>query len=1211
MTRETALQVLHLRKHFGPTIALDGVSLSVPRGEVHALLGENGAGKSTLVKLLSGLVRPDAGTISVFGEHADIYDPKVSHRLGIRTAFQEISLVKDLTVAENFAVMEEPLDGLGMIRKRQTEAMVADKLRDLRLGTIDVRTDVFRLDLPTRQKIEIARAVSHSPSILLLDEPTSSLSSNDVDWLGVIIEQLKAAGTTIIFISHRLQEVRRFCTALTILRNGKAVGSHAIHDITDDKVIELMIGRTLSAAFPSRPVSQARSASESAALSTKDLTTADGVNGVSLSLWPGRVLGLGGLDGMGQRELFLTLFGLNDVSSGTISVRGQQVRLRSPADAINLHIGISMVPEDRKTEGLFLELDGTQNITLPTIERFARFGLILRSLEIPAVEKLLDLVQVTRRALWSLVREFSGGNQQKIVIAKWLLTGSRVLLLYDPTRGVDVGTKAEIYRLVREFATSGGAVLFYSTDIPELVNLCDEVAVIYRGRVTEVLAGDEISETRIMAAAIGTTGVAASPCFKEPTETSSKTLAERVGERYFKPAHFQKLRGTLVAIGVFAVALALLAIISPAWFSYYNVSTVTGSAGALVLAGIGETIVVIGGGLDLSVGAVITLVNVLLVTAIGPLNVSTVPYTILATVLAIGVGATIGAINGLLIGYLRLQSIVVTLGTMFIVQGAVLLTMNSPGGEVANDFSMIMVGDVIPNLLPAPIVVILLAVLVWLYLKRTRFGVALYAVGSDPASAIANRVDRRLITLLAYILAGAFFGWAGLFLTANIGAGDPTIGAPMLLKVFTVVVLGGTAIGGGRGGCVGTVFGALTLTIIVNIILVLGIREYYAPIVEGVVLVLAALGFSISRDSPVVAAIRRMSGTSSTSSMRPPRAAPIRLQRASGGMPSIGYPNWFVRNAHTLRLVLPSYALLVVVIAITAVLYGTGFRYGDYLRTLITFGSFLAILGLGQGAVVLVGGLDLSVVWSITLAAVIAATPSCGAGNFCFGSQQALWPIPIALAVGVIIGFVNGCLVVGFRLSPIVATLAVGGVLEGVALLYNLGAQGGGVPTALKSFVTELIGPFPLIIWLFPVFIVIATLLLNRSSFGRRLYAIGNSEWVAKLSGVRTGRVVIGAYVLSGLCAAIMGLLLAGFTGQTFLDMGRPYLLASIAVVILGGTSISGGRGHYIGILGGALLFTALGSMFAGTSLPEAVRVIVYGTIILGAVILLREKWAV
>jgi ribose transport system permease protein len=677
-------------------------------------------------------------------------------------------------------------------------------------------------------------------------------------------------------------------------------------------------------------------------------------------------------------------------------------------------------------------------------------------------------------------------------------------------------------------------------------------------------------------------------------------------------AWIAKARGTLVAIGVLVAAILVFELVNPKPFSYFDLSTVTGTAGGLALAGIGETIVVIAGGLDLSVGAVISLVNVLLVTLIGSSKMSIIPYTFLATVLSLGVGGSVGLLNGFLVAYLRMQAIVVTLATMFIIQGLVLLIQPVQGGQVSDDFSMIFVGDAIPNFLPAPIIIMVLAILVWLYLKRTRFGVALYAIGSDSSSAAANRVDVRLTRMLSFVAAGMFFGWAGMFLTANIGGGDPLIGAPMLLKVFAVVVLGGTAIGGGRGGSVGAVFGAITLTLIVNIFLIMGIRDYYVPIVEGIVLVLAALGLTIGRRSPLFVTLRRLL---STSKKRQAPVAPMILRRApsssaaSNGGRSGAEANWFQRNANTLRLIYPSYAMLLVTIAITTAIYGRDFRVFDYLRSLMTFATFMAVLGLGQGAVVLVGGLDLSVIWAITLSAIIAATPSCvGVTDTCFAVQQAIWAIPEALAVGLLIGLVNGSLVVGFRLSPVVATLAVGGVLEGVALLYNHGAQGGGVPPILKNFVTERVGGLPLLLWLSPLFVACATLLLSRSGFGRRLYAVGNNEWVAKLSGVRTGPIILGAYVLSGFCSSVMGLLLAGFSQSTFYDMGRPFLMASIAVVVLGGTSISGGKGHYLGILGGALLYTALGSMLAGTTVSEAVRSIIYGAVILGAVMLLRDK---
>jgi ribose transport system ATP-binding protein len=507
MDVQPALVVSDLRKRYGPTIALDGLSLLVRSGAVHALLGENGAGKSTLVRLLSGLTQPDDGSIAVFDESVRIDSPKDAHRLGIRTAFQEISLIKDLSVSQNFLLMEEPLGASGMIRQHHRDALVSAQLARLGLGHVDVRAEVVSLDLPTRQKIEIARAISHSPRILLLDEPTASLSARDVDWLGAIIERLTQAGTTIIFISHRLQEVRRLCSALTILRNGRVVGSYDIHAISDNDVIEFMIGRSISAAFPSKPSEPRPAPSAPPALAVHDLRLI-GVNGVSLNLWPRRITGLGGLDGMGQRELFLALFGLAEIQSGSVFVNGQEVTIGSPADAISGRIGISMVPEDRKAEGLFLELDGRQNVSLPSLSRFTRWGLVNYRAEDAAVRSILELVKVVPRALWSLAREFSGGNQQKIVFAKWLLAGSRILLLYDPTRGVDVGTKAELYHLIREFAAAGGAVLYYSTDIPELVNLCDEVAVIYRGQIAVMLEEDAISETRIMAAAVAQSSLA-------------------------------------------------------------------------------------------------------------------------------------------------------------------------------------------------------------------------------------------------------------------------------------------------------------------------------------------------------------------------------------------------------------------------------------------------------------------------------------------------------------------------------------------------------------------------------------------------------------------------------------------------------------------------------------------------------------------------------
>jgi ribose transport system ATP-binding protein len=333
MRPQPALQLAELRKQYGSTVALDGATFEVPAGSVHALLGENGAGKSTIVKILSGLARPDGGQLSVFGRPVELRTPRSAHDLGIRTAFQEISLIGNLSVSQNFLLMEEPLGPLGLIRSRRRDEMVRTELVRLGLGGIDPRAEVRGLDLPTRQKLEIVRAISHGPKLLLLDEPTASLSNREVQWLHALVEDLKATGTTVIFISHRMQEVRDFCSTMTILRNGKAVGSFAMDEVSDEDVIEKVIGRSLSAVVPPRPGMRADRPGRDPLLSVRNLSVSGSLADVSFALEAGRVVGLAALQGMGQRELFLALFGALERDSGDIVIHGSPVRIGSPAEA--------------------------------------------------------------------------------------------------------------------------------------------------------------------------------------------------------------------------------------------------------------------------------------------------------------------------------------------------------------------------------------------------------------------------------------------------------------------------------------------------------------------------------------------------------------------------------------------------------------------------------------------------------------------------------------------------------------------------------------------------------------------------------------------------------------------------------------------------------------------------------------------------------------
>lgn len=494
-----ALEVSAVGKRFGATVALKDASFAVAAGEVHALLGENGAGKSTLVKLLSGLVLPDSGTIALFGAETTLRTPRRAQALGVQTAFQELSLVRDLTVTDNMLMPSAPRGPFAQLRRRRGREQVAAHLEAVGLAGVDPDALVAELDLPVRQKIEIARALFRKPRLLLLDEPTSTLSGRDIEWLGAHIAAARAQGVTIVFISHRMREVRQFCDRLTVLRNGQSVGTHAVDTVDDQAVIRMIIGRSLAATFPARPAVRPRG---EPVLSGAGLA-AGKLHDASFTLHRGEILGLAGLQGMGQADLFHACFGMAPLAAGALEVEGRHVVIASPRDAVSQRIGISLVPEDRKTEGLFLKLPGRFNVSLPVLDRFRKFGLIDVAAETNAVADVLAQVEVAPRALFEPASALSGGNQQKLVIAKWLMTGSRILLLFDPTRGVDVGTKHQIYVLMRDFVEAGGSILFYSTEIPEIVNMCDRVLVLYQGRVAAELADEAIDEEAIMRAALG------------------------------------------------------------------------------------------------------------------------------------------------------------------------------------------------------------------------------------------------------------------------------------------------------------------------------------------------------------------------------------------------------------------------------------------------------------------------------------------------------------------------------------------------------------------------------------------------------------------------------------------------------------------------------------------------------------------------------------
>jgi ribose transport system permease protein len=666
-------------------------------------------------------------------------------------------------------------------------------------------------------------------------------------------------------------------------------------------------------------------------------------------------------------------------------------------------------------------------------------------------------------------------------------------------------------------------------------------------------------------------------------------------------------RRLLVAITAFIVIFILVQLVSTGSLSYFELSSLSTNTGALALAAMGETVVFLLGGIDLSAGATLSLVNVTLASQTGDSFLSQVAMVFTG----IAIGGLVGAFNGFFVAYMRLQAVVVTLASMFIILSLSLLIMPNPSGHVPEGLSKFFIGALVPGTFPAALATILLALLIWAAIKNSPFGTAVYAVGSNAEAARASGISVAWTQFLGYVLAGLFYGAAGVILSAQTGAGDPLIGRDLIIPILIAVILGGSQIGGG-GGCLGTVFAAFTLVLISDLLLVLDVSSSYTPIVESAVLILAVISGSVGRNTVLAEHIGRgrlaLAGMRAGSlprgffAKRMPRRLPAYTLRPDPELPKGALRRWFWVNRETVRLVLPAWVLCILVYAVIVVVTHGGALSAHYFNSVFTLALFLAVLGLGQGAVVLTGGLDLSVPYTIAFTGVLLAA-------ICNGHDPpAFWAIPLALAIGIGVGLINGLGIVLIGIPAIVMTLAIGGVMQGAGLIYTGGMPTGSAPPVLRWIYNGHLLGFAPAVWFLLAFAIAATLLSHRTTFGRNVLAVGNSARVARLSGTRVDLILLGVYVLSGFCSALVGVLMTGFSGISFLSMGVPYLLPAIAAVLVGGSLATGGRGHFLGILGGALLLTAVGTLVSGAQLPIAVRDIVYGVVILGAVLSLGER---
>ena len=490
------IEMTGITKAFSGNVVLRDVEFSLADGEIHALMGENGAGKSTMMKILTGIYTRDAGEVKVDGVPVHFQSPKEAENLGISVIHQELNILPHLSVAENlFLGKEKTIGRTGILKTRQMNKEATEILAKLGLH-IDVRQPAGTLSVGKQQIIEIAKAINSNAKYIVMDEPTAALTDREIETLFVTIRELKAKGISFVYISHRMEEIFAICDRITILRDGEYVGVREIAKTTFDEIVQMMVGRELGERFPTR-----NCAIGDVQLEVKNLTNKGTFEDINFSLRKGEVLAVAGLMGAGRTEVAQTIFGYRPKTSGEMLINGEKVSITNPIQAMKQ--GIAFVTEDRKTEGLVLDFSIKDNMTLTSLQSISKAGVIQTKKEYEETAKYIEQLKVRCAGAEQSVGSLSGGNQQKVVIAKWLRTKPDVLILDEPTRGVDIGAKKEIYTIINQLAEQGVAILMISSELPEVIGMADRVLVMHEGKQTAILSKEQLTQEAIMHYATG------------------------------------------------------------------------------------------------------------------------------------------------------------------------------------------------------------------------------------------------------------------------------------------------------------------------------------------------------------------------------------------------------------------------------------------------------------------------------------------------------------------------------------------------------------------------------------------------------------------------------------------------------------------------------------------------------------------------------------
>lgn len=813
---DVTIRLVGISKYFSGVPALRDVSVEFRQGEVHAILGENGAGKSTLMNIISGTLQPSEGEIIFEGQPIKQMTPEIAASNGIGICFQHPAILDDLSIEENLLVALSA----SALSEQRSPAALRRMLETVGLD-LPLRMRAGEMTVAEKHLLEIGKALAVRPRLLILDEPTASLDQDATETLFSLVRKAAAEGTAVVYITHRLGEIRQIAQRVTVLRDGKVRGGSLVREIGDAELVGLIVGRTLEAAFPPK----AAGLSQEIGLSVAGLS-GGGLTNVCFDLSRGQIIGVAGVAGNGQATLMRAMAGLQ-ASQGTIELRGQALSQAALLEAA------AFMPSDRHREGVASGLTVRENATFSALEKFASGGIMSRKKEHEKVSEIFGELAVKTPSMDAPILSLSGGNQQKVVMSRAMLSEPGLVVADEPTQGVDVGARFEIYRILRDVCDAGTPVIVNSSDAVELQGLCDKVIVMSRGHVVATLEGEEVTEERIVAAAVN-------------SETHDHAGAVKSSGHMKRLRHFmQSDNAPVVPLAIVAVLLGLYVNAQNENFlSVYNINNISLLATALGFIALGQTIALLMGGIDLSVGP---LAGFLVVVAS-----FFVTDDMSGTMVALGflmmlTGAVaIGTINGVLIRYANFTPIAATLAMYIAIQGMSFLLRENPDGYISyavTDWINWQLGP-----FPVAFLVLVAITLAGEYvLRNSRSGWRLRAVGSNEDAARRVGIPIDITYIAGYIACSVLTGFGAVMLMAQIGVGDPRQGVNYTLSSITAVVLGGTSLAGGRGTFIGTVLGAVLLTEVLSAVTFLNLSQTYQYFFQGVLIVVAALIYSAVR----------------------------------------------------------------------------------------------------------------------------------------------------------------------------------------------------------------------------------------------------------------------------------------------------------------------------------------------------------------------------